>query len=92
MAPREAKNSTDSGAEKGSNMISRIGGNTNLANIGQHLGLTRYIGKNKAQGQMISTRVMSATVEAIIGAVFLDCNYDIPAVRQVMETIGIEVR
>ncbi|KAL8692510.1 MAG: hypothetical protein Q9218_002485 [Villophora microphyllina] len=80
---------TPGSTEDGHNVVLVTAGNIHLANVGNHLGLGKFIKKNTSQGTMVSTRVMTATVEAIIGAVFLDSHNDLSTVRQVMENLGL---
>ncbi|KAL8725862.1 MAG: hypothetical protein Q9181_006263 [Wetmoreana brouardii] len=79
----------DFAIEEGHNKASVATGNNHLANVGNHLGLGDFVNKNQSQGNVVPTRVMTATVEAIIGAVFLDSNHNFTIVRQVMQNIGL---
>lgn len=53
------------------------------------MGLERYIAKAPGAGGQVSPKTMSDTVEAIIGAVYLDGGVD--AVQAVAGNLGIEV-
>ncbi|KAL8701941.1 MAG: hypothetical protein Q9201_004646 [Fulgogasparrea decipioides] len=75
--------------EEGHSKASVATGNNHLANVGNYLGLGDFVNKNRSQGNVVPTRVMTATVEAIIGAVFLDSNHNFTTVRQVMQNIGL---
>ncbi|KAF2489518.1 hypothetical protein BU16DRAFT_623017 [Lophium mytilinum] len=48
---------------------------------------TRELNKNPSQGSVVSFNTMTATVKALLGAVFLDS--DIDHVAQVMRNIGL---
>ena len=66
--------------------ISTVASNSNLACIGYRIGLEPLI--NPAKGAMgISKGTMADTVEAIIGAVYLDG--DVTEAMKVMSTLGL---
>lgn len=46
--------------------------NNNLAQAGLAIGLDRFVVKNPCQPGQVSPRVMADTVEALIGAAYLD--------------------
>lgn len=73
---------------KAGQMISCVGSNTNLDRIGRENGLDMYINTNPSQGRTISPVTMTATVEAVLGAVYLDSGMD--DVKQVMEKLGLK--
>lgn len=61
--------------------------NVNLDNVGKRVGLQDFI--NKSPGQLsVAKQTMSATVEAILGAVFLDSG-GLDAVGNVMDILGL---
>ncbi|CAG7955723.1 unnamed protein product [Penicillium salamii] len=51
--------------------------NENLSEIGFNLGLDAYLRLNPSAQGVVPGRLMATTVEAIIGAVYLDSNKDI---------------
>lgn len=55
--------------------------NENLAQIGFSLGLDVYIQLNPSAQGVVPGRLMATTIEAIIGAVYLDCNKNIMVIR-----------
>lgn len=55
--------------------------NENLGQIGFSLGLDVYIQLNPSAQGVVPGRLMATTIEAIIGAVYLDSNKDIMAIR-----------
>ncbi|CAO1601421.1 hypothetical protein XANCAGTX0491_005084 [Xanthoria calcicola] len=64
----------------------RIGSNDNLTIIGNQTGLNAFV--NRAGGMtVISPTTMAATVEAVLGAVYLDGS--LQAVTPVMQTLGL---
>ena len=62
--------------------------NSSFNAVGNRMGLERFIAKAPGTWQ-VSPKTMSDTVEAIIGAVYLDAGVD--AVRVVTANLGIEV-
>lgn len=68
-------------------ILSQVASNANLDRIGRQHGLQRFVNSNPSQGQVVSPITMAATVEAILGAVYLDSNLDM--VGEVMRTLGL---
>ncbi|PVH77294.1 ribonuclease III [Cadophora sp. DSE1049] len=67
-----------------------IASNRNLNDCGQANGLSNFINKGRqfANGE-IPPRTMSATVEALIGAVFMDSGESLEAVKVAMRGLGL---
>ena len=63
-------------------------GTTNLENLGRATGLDALIFKNHSQGNVVSRVTMTATVEAVLGAVWMDCS-DLGQVSRVMAVLGL---
>ena len=72
---------------RASDIVQQIGSNANLDHVGRLHGLDAFVCRNPSQGNHISPITMTATVEAILGAVYLDRG--IGSVSQVMETLGL---
>lgn len=70
-----------------SEITQRVGSNANLDRIGRLYGLDDFICRNPAQLGFVSPNTMASTVEAILGAVYLDGG--ITYVSQVMQTLGL---
>ncbi|KAL3483844.1 ribonuclease III domain-containing protein [Aspergillus germanicus] len=70
-------------------MVQRLSCNDNLTDRGSELGIGAYIQNNPSQGNAISPGLMATTVEAIIGAVFLDKNRELAAVEPVIALFGL---
>ena len=68
-----------------------VGSNTNLNTIGRTNGLDTLINKNPAEpDDYVGPSTMAATVEAILGAVYLDS--DMKSVTEVMRNLGLMAR
>ena len=78
-------------SENGNSRVEMVGNNANLAQKGRALGLQDCIHNNPAAGGMVSNGTMAQTVEAILGAVWLDSGASgLTAVRAVMATLGLD--
>ena len=64
-----------------------VASNANLERIGNATGLVAFVNLNRGSGGFVSKAVMTATVEAILGAVYLDSHMD--TVKRVMNTLGL---
>ena len=67
--------------------MQQVGSNANLDRMGRLHGLDAFVCRNPAQAGQISPVTMTATVEAILGAVYLDSGID--DVSRVMQTLGL---
>ncbi|KAL2839867.1 ribonuclease III domain-containing protein [Aspergillus pseudodeflectus] len=70
-------------------MVKQIAGNENLAARGFELGIDAYILNNPAHRGDIQDRLMATTMEAIIGAVFLDNGKSLSAVQSIIAAFGL---
>lgn len=71
--------------------LQAIAGNTNLARVGHECNLDAHIVTHPGHRSAISNKTLATTVEALLGAIFLDSGKDLEAVKTAMETMGIEV-
>lgn len=78
---------SDCGLGSASTILQQVGSNANLDRVGRIHGLDGFICCNPSQGRHISPVTMSATIEAILGAVYIDSSID--NVSQVMQTLGL---
>ena len=77
--------------ERLSRVVSDVGSNTNLDTIGRTNGLDTLINKHPSvKDGSVGTITMAATVEAIIGAVYLDNGMN--SVTEVMQNLGLMPR
>ncbi|KAJ5996244.1 hypothetical protein N7499_007441 [Penicillium canescens] len=81
--------SKSSSRELMTNILNNRASNNALAILGRSRGLDEHVIINPAQWGMVSNKTMATTVEALIGAVFLDSGLDINAVIAVMRNLGI---
>ena len=72
---------------RANDIVQRVGSNANLDRVGRLHGLDAFVCRNPAQGAHVSPITMTATVEAILGAVYLDGG--IESVSEVMEILGL---
>ncbi|XMA14618.1 hypothetical protein WAI453_007409 [Rhynchosporium graminicola] len=82
------------GASRGviSQRTNNIVSNQNLAGICTTTGLAQYINGNPSQWGEEQTKTKTATIEAILGAVFLDSGKKIDCVRTAMAALGLDAR
>ncbi|OQE13366.1 hypothetical protein PENFLA_c049G05728 [Penicillium flavigenum] len=69
-------------------MIKQRAGNAYLSKQGFDLGIDKFIVKNPSQ-TFVGDNVMAATMEAIVGAVYIDCNGQIAPCADVMTALGL---
>lgn len=67
----------------------RLLSNNNLARVARESGLVDCMVVNPRNPVQASTKLAAALVEAIVGAVWIDSDESIDAVRQVMETLHL---
>ena len=68
-------------------VVSAVGSNANLEAVGRHNGLDQFVNTNPSSWGAVSSGTMAHTVEAILGAVYLDGGMN--SVQQVMRTLGL---
>lgn len=78
---------SDTGLGVFSDIIRQVGSNANLDRVGRLHGLDEFICASPAQAGYISPTTMSDTVEAVLGAVYLDGG--INNVSHVMQSLGL---
>ncbi|KAJ5736994.1 uncharacterized protein N7483_002119 [Penicillium malachiteum] len=69
--------------------LSKKASNENLTAIGFSLGLDKFIILNPSSQGVVQPRLMATTVEALIGAVYLDNEKSIQAPLSVIRALGI---
>jgi ribonuclease-3 len=73
--------------EEGSNRVKNLCRNRKLSQVAQRSGLAKYITQNPCQQGQVRQETAASTVEALVGAVYLDCGENISTVRKVLEAI-----
>lgn len=58
-----------------------------MSEVAERSGLTRYIVKNPCQQGQVPQETAASTIEALIGAVYLDCGKNISTVMKVLKAI-----
>ena len=76
-------------AETTSNVAGLRGSNKNLEKIALEKGLDKFLVKNPSQGEEAPRTTLASSVEALIGAVWLDSGRDIEKVHLIIEALGI---
>ena len=64
-----------------------VADNSNLDRIGRGTGIVAFVNQDRSTRGLVSPITMTATVEAVLGAVYLDSNMD--TVKRVMNTLGL---
>jgi ribonuclease-3 len=72
-------------------MVKQLAGNDNLAARGFELGIDAYILNNPAHQGAVPKSLMATTMEAIMGAVFVDNGESLPPVRPIIAAFGLSV-
>lgn len=70
-------------------IVQRIVNNTNLERVGRRIHIEDLVNKNPSMQGVVPPRTVSDTVEAILGAVYLDSGKDLDAVKLVMANLGV---
>lgn len=71
------------------NIASATGSNAHLAEMGFRNGLDRFVYINPAQDGVVSAGTMATTLEAILGAVYIDSLGNMRTVRRVAAGVGL---
>jgi ribonuclease-3 len=71
------------------NIVQVIVNNTNVERIGRQIHIDEIVNRNPAQQGSVSGRTITDTVQAILGAVYLDSGRNIDCVRLVMVKFGL---
>ena len=74
---------------EGNRLLQRHACNSNLSVQGQQFGIDKYIERHPAHKGTITEGVRASTMEAILGAVWVDLGMDIHAVDRVRTKLGV---
>ncbi|GAB1312303.1 RNase III domain-containing protein [Madurella fahalii] len=75
-------------AESG-HILAAAGSNQNLEALGRQLGIAGSITKNTAKNVEVPRTTLASTVEALIGAVWVDSENNFSQVQEAIEALGI---
>ncbi|KAL1953358.1 hypothetical protein VTO42DRAFT_2979 [Malbranchea cinnamomea] len=75
--------------DESTRVINTVASSNNVALVGYQHNLNQFIYPNPSQGRTISNSTMASTVQALLGAAFLDGGRNIDTVQQVMQTLGL---
>lgn len=71
------------------NVVESIVSITGLERVGRLINIDEIVNRNPAQQGSVSPRTITDTVQAILGAVYLDSGRNIDSVRLVMVNLGL---
>ena len=63
--------------------------NRKLSQVAQESGLVNYVTKNPCQQGDVPQETAASTVEAVVGAVYLDCGKNMSTVKRVLDAINL---
>lgn len=68
-------------------MVQDVATNEKLKNVAKEWRLTKWLKENPCQAGQEPKTTLASTVEAIIGAVWLDCDRDLMEVQQLIKRL-----
>ena len=68
-------------------MVQDVATNEKLKNVAKEWNLTKWLKENPCQAGQEPKTTLASTVEAIIGAVWLDCDRDLVEVQQLIKRL-----
>jgi hypothetical protein len=77
------------GLGTGHDLQCTIGSNRHLDKCGRAAGLDKFVNRNRNTKGIVPKGTMSATVEALIGAVFIDSGESLQAVKGAITGLGL---
>ncbi|RMZ69975.1 rnase iii [Pyrenophora seminiperda CCB06] len=79
---------SEESTDEGHNRVENLCRNTKLSQVAQRSGISSYITKNPSQSGPVPQETAASTIEALVGAVYLDSGKDISMVKKALEAIG----
>jgi ribonuclease-3 len=73
----------------GNNLISTIGSNANLATPARNAGIDQHVLLDPGHMGRVSDKTLATTIEAKLGAVYLNTAKDMESVSRVMIVVGL---
>ncbi|EUC39445.1 hypothetical protein COCMIDRAFT_10509 [Bipolaris oryzae ATCC 44560] len=80
-------NSEESTAE-GHDRVKNLCRNTKLSQVAQRSKISTYVTKNPCQEGQVPQETAASTIEALVGAIYLDSGKDMSTVKKVLKAIG----
>jgi ribonuclease-3 len=74
----------------GNNLVSTIGSNINLAATAREAGLEEHVIVHPGHRGNVSDKTLATTIEALLGAVYLDSGKNIEGVSNAMNLLGLK--
>lgn len=71
------------------NTLSYVGSNANLDRVGRQNNLEAIVNRNPSQPGTIAANTLTATLEALLGAIYLDSGRTTTRARLMMEELGL---
>lgn len=88
LSQNRLRNTLTESSAKGNQQTSRVSSSTYLSECGRRAGLERYISTNPSDGDKAPSKgVVANTVEALLGAVWMDSQQSLPEVRRVIHNL-----
>ncbi|GAB1317181.1 Ribonuclease 3 [Madurella fahalii] len=79
----------ESGTGRATEVLSEIGSNRSLERVGRRLGLDKFVVQTPSKDGHVSLLGLATTVEALIGAVWIDSGYDFSQAQRVIQALDI---
>lgn len=73
----------------GNNLVSTVGSNARLAQTAREIGLGNHVILHPGHWGPISERTLATTLEALLGAIYLDSGKDMNEVKTSMTMLGL---
>ncbi|KXX72788.1 Ribonuclease 3 [Madurella mycetomatis] len=79
----------ESGTGRATEVLCEIGSNRSLQDIGRQVGLDEFVIRDPTNDGPVSLSQLATTVEALIGAVWIDSGYDFAQAQRVIQALRI---
>ncbi|EMD85659.1 hypothetical protein COCC4DRAFT_208854 [Bipolaris maydis ATCC 48331] len=79
---------SEESTDKGHDRVKNLCRNTKLSQIAHRSGISSYITKNPSQEGQVPQETAASTIEALVGAIYLDSGKDISMVKKALKVIG----
>jgi dsRNA-specific ribonuclease len=83
------RESVQNEAGQSAKVLSKVGSNESLDTLGRRLALDKFVTKNPSHQGDVPRTTVASTVEALVGAVWIDTGNDFHQVQLVIQNIGI---